>query len=355
MSVPNVCLALLVVISQLVVAWPASAVPTPVAQLADKRAELNRVQAALQAMDAKLEMLIEAYNKVQEEIDLTDKAIVRNQLELEAANRDLEHAQRLLNRRVVNIYRKAEVDVVGVMLGTSDFDDFLARVQFLARIGAADAEAKVSVELARNRVESIRRKLQQQRTRKVALRGDLAIRRDDVEGRLAAKRRYLTSLNAAIQKLIEEEKERQRRLAEALARKALAGKRPSWYPDPGQVYPRDKVVDVALAQLGKPYRWAATGPDSFDCSGLMLYCYAFVGVYLPRVSQDQARFGTPVSRDELEPGDLVYFGYGGDPNRVHHIGMYLGDGTFIHAPRTGDVIRIQYLSSRSDYAGATRP
>lgn len=108
-----------------------------------------------------------------------------------------------------------------------------------------------------------------------------------------------------------------------------------------------KVISVAKAQMGKPYRWGATGPSSFDCSGLMQYAYKNgAGVSLPRVSRDQATVGKKVSKAELQPGDLVFFAKGG---RIHHVGMYLGNDQYIHAPQTGDVVKISKLSSRTLY------
>lgn len=108
-----------------------------------------------------------------------------------------------------------------------------------------------------------------------------------------------------------------------------------------------KVISVAKAQMGKPYRWGATGPSSFDCSGLMQYAFKNgAGVSLPRVSRDQAKVGKKVSKAELQPGDLVFFAKGG---RIHHVGMYLGNDQYIHAPQTGDVVKISKLSSRTLY------
>lgn len=102
-----------------------------------------------------------------------------------------------------------------------------------------------------------------------------------------------------------------------------------------------KAVDVAMSKLGKPYVWGATGPYSFDCSGLMLYSYRNgAGVNLPRVSRQQATAGKYVSRANLQPGDLVFWG-----SPVHHVGMYIGNGKYIHAPQPGDVVRISTLGS----------
>ncbi|WP_370972329.1 NlpC/P60 family protein [Amycolatopsis sp. cg9] len=108
------------------------------------------------------------------------------------------------------------------------------------------------------------------------------------------------------------------------------------------------AVNAALSKLGSPYGWGDTGPSSFDCSGLMLWAYGKAGVKLPRSSREQSTFGAAVPRDQLQPGDLVFY-----YSPVSHVGMYIGDGKMVHAPDTGDVVKISPLQSQ--YAGARRP
>ncbi|GAA1362681.1 C40 family peptidase [Catellatospora chokoriensis] len=115
-----------------------------------------------------------------------------------------------------------------------------------------------------------------------------------------------------------------------------------------------QAVMFALSQRGKPYRWGDEGPNTYDCSGLMLASYKSAGITLNRVAKDQY-YGTrakTVSKYALLPGDLVFFAT--DPNdwrTIHHVGMYLGDGKMVHAPRTGDVVRPATVSLSSiDFA-----
>jgi cell wall-associated NlpC family hydrolase len=116
------------------------------------------------------------------------------------------------------------------------------------------------------------------------------------------------------------------------------------------------AMNRALNQVGDPYVWGATGPDSFDCSGLMWWSYAGADVYLPRVSRDQAAGGgQPVPVDKLLPGDLVFFATAAwDPGVVHHVGMYVGHGLMVDAPRPGLRVRVEPVPAEG-YAGAVRP
>ncbi|MFA1541280.1 C40 family peptidase [Actinomadura monticuli] len=111
-----------------------------------------------------------------------------------------------------------------------------------------------------------------------------------------------------------------------------------------------KMARKAYGKLGSPYVWGAAGPGSFDCSGLVVWAYAQVGKSgLPHYTGDLYQLGTKVSRGQLRSGDLVYFG-----SNLHHMGIYLSDGKYLHAPQTGDVVKISRLSDRSDFAGANR-
>ena len=151
---------------------------------------------------------------------------------------------------------------------------------------------------------------------------------------LALKRRNVDELAA-----IEQQREAAEQLlgANATVSETVAGK---------AAHPRAlAAVRFARAQLGKPYQWAAEGPDRYDCSGLIWAAYRSSGAdydQLPRVSRDQynaTRIRT-VDRSALLPGDLVFFASGTSWTTIHHMGMYIGDGKMVHSPTTGDVVKI---------------
>lgn len=118
--------------------------------------------------------------------------------------------------------------------------------------------------------------------------------------------------------------------------------------------PGEKVAALARVQVGKPYGWGATGPERFDCSGLALYVYRQLGIALPRVSSDQASMGTHVDRSELKPGDLVFFSL---RSAFDHVGIFLGNNRFVHAPRRKEPVRVDNLDDawwNRAYKGARR-
>ncbi|MFI9360279.1 C40 family peptidase [Kitasatospora sp. NPDC053057] len=107
----------------------------------------------------------------------------------------------------------------------------------------------------------------------------------------------------------------------------------------------EAAVDYALAQLGKPYGWGGDGPSGYDCSGLVQQAYRRSGISLPRVADDQYAATTPISARQLRRGDLVFWSDSGRASGIHHVGMYLGGGKFVEAPRPGKTVRISTLDS----------
>jgi cell wall-associated NlpC family hydrolase len=110
------------------------------------------------------------------------------------------------------------------------------------------------------------------------------------------------------------------------------------------------VVGIAMQYLGIPYRWGGADPSGFDCSGFVMYVYGQMGVSLPHSSYAQYGVGSPVAQGDLQPGDLVFF------DGLGHVGIYIGGGQFIHAPHTGDVVKISSMSGwyAATYVGARR-
>ena len=114
----------------------------------------------------------------------------------------------------------------------------------------------------------------------------------------------------------------------------------------------EKAVKTAKQNLGKPYSYGASGPNSFDCSGFTMYVYGKQGVKLTHNAQAQYSEGEHVSKGELKKGDLVFFG--SSTGNIYHVGMYVGNGKYIHAPRTGENVKIVSLSDSYNYVGACR-
>jgi cell wall-associated NlpC family hydrolase/outer membrane murein-binding lipoprotein Lpp len=348
----------------------AVAAPTNAA-IEDKRAEAEAAGQKLDQLNTDVELRFEELSQIEDAVEKTRRQISGAERDLEQATKDVSRSESLLNRRAMNIYRTGAVDMVAVFVGATDFQDFVARIDLMRRVGRSDASLVASVKDARIRVETAKRALETREAEQLTLREQARRKQDQVLAAQEAQSKYLATLKTELKKLIETERLRQEKLAAARAKALAAAQRAAANANRGKVLPfdpaklgspRKDVVEIAKEYLKVPYVWGGTSPAGFDCSGLMQYCYAKIGISLPRTSRTQFHAGAyipPNRLDLLEPGDMVFFGIGGDPDQIHHVGMYVGSGDFIHAPATGDVVRITSLNgriaSKGDYVGACRP
>jgi cell wall-associated NlpC family hydrolase len=231
-----------------------------------------------------------------------------------------------------------------VLLGANSFDQFATTWDVLKDLNASDAEYISQTKRLRAEVASAHRELIAKEAAAARQKAVMADKRKYIEGQLAQRKQKLAGIETEVRQL--QAQEEAARVAAASARSRDPGG--DNYPTP-TIPAHGNVVDYARSRLGLPYVWAASGPNSFDCSGLTMWAYAKVGISLPHFSQAQREVGQRVSRKDLQLGDLVFFG-----SPIHHVGLYIGGGKMIEAPHSGANVRIASMD-RSDYAGASRP
>ena len=321
-----------------------------------KRAEAQSVLDQIHAIDAELEHAVEAYNLANVKLDRIDAELRTNSRHLALARTGLKRAQAHLSERLVSLYTNGtQGGALEVVLGSESLDDLLNRLEAVERVSAQDTRVLGEVKSFRTQVRERKVRLDRARAEQVQVVASRAAQRQAIEGQLAQRQQMLASIKDQIAELEAAERRRQERLeAQARARLAAA-QQPEDAPlvstapasDPfatdTQLAPVPDaryggVVGIAMQYLGVPYVWGGASPSGFDCSGFIMYVYAQVGVSLPHHAASQYGMGTPVSKDQLQPGDLVFF------NGLGHMGIYIGGGQFIHAPHTGDVVKISSLS-----------
>ncbi|PKQ27741.1 MAG: hypothetical protein CVT63_06380 [Candidatus Anoxymicrobium japonicum] len=314
---------------------------TPVDQRkADAQKEVERLQ-------QKLEDSVERYNYACVRIEETRGAITQNKAQIADAEQKLALDRTRLNKRVRAMYITRQVKVVDVVASAGNFDEFLVGIDLAKKVGQRDAQMVCQVKEAKAGLEQARASLQEQKSQQEAARKELSDSKAAVEGDLSGAKGKLASAEEEIRQAMA------RRAVEVSNSGNNKYKPPSSKP-PGSTRPpgapHGGVVGVAYDQLGKPYVWGAEGPNSFDCSGLVMYCYRVgAGMYISHSSYAQSSCGASVSVGELQPGDILGFrGWG-------HVGLFVGGDSFIHAPQAGDVVKVSSLSARHNFCGAVRP
>jgi cell wall-associated NlpC family hydrolase len=366
-----VCCFLILSLAGIAQAEP-SDVSTP--EIETKRAEAQAAQAQLSELATQVELRAEEFAEIQAALDSTDLELKTTAEELQAARAELVAAQRVLAQRAERMYRSGGVNPIEVLLDTVSFRDLVTRLDFLSRIGRSDAHVVEAVRETERRVELAQASLESRRNEQATLRDNAAVKKTQVEKALEQQANYIDRLDDEIADLVDEERERQRIEAEAAAARAAEAARaleaarataaarvvpPVDVEGLGVGHP--EVVSIALQYVGVPYVWGGASPSGFDCSGLTQYAYEQIGISLPRNSRSQYLSGEHIPSDRVDlltPGDLVFFGYDGDPSQVHHVGIYVGNGDYLHAPQTGETVKVQSLIARiqvsGDYVGASR-
>jgi peptidoglycan DL-endopeptidase CwlO len=343
-------------------AVPALAEPT----IASKQAEAQSVLGEIQQLDSSLERAVEAYNLANVKLDGIKNDLAKNTRNLAVARRSLKNAQRQLSSRLVDLYTSEGQDSgLAVLLGSTSLDDLLSRMDAADRVSNQDTVVLRQVVHFRTEVQRRQRALQKAHAEQKQVVAERAAARQSIESQLGQRRALLSSIRGEIAQLQEQERQRQaalqrqleQRLAaqrEAASQQAIAptvsiapAPEPTVTPPPARY---GGVVGIAMHYLGTPYVWGGASPAGFDCSGFVMYVFAQVGVSLPHNAAAQYGYGTPVSRGSLQPGDLVFF------DGLGHVGIYVGGGSFIHAPHTGDVVKISSMTGwyASSYVGARR-
>ncbi len=360
-------LAILVLAAILISLLTASASAQP-QSITKAKSDIDALRDEVDALNNRSEMAMEDYAYAQVELGKTNAALEDTQAKLTRSEKDLKTAQTRLAQRVDGLYRDGSSGFIEALFGARSFSDLINRFDLLKRVGVNDQETYAKVAAYRSDVAARKTKLADQQKRQKQLLAEAKAAKAAVADRLAEQKRALRGKEKLLAQLEKEEQARQARLAaeakiaaqrsEAAAKaqrqvaksRTSSGGKKSTTPvaDVPDSAVGGSVIDVAMRYMGVPYVWGGSSPSGFDCSGFTLYVYGKVGVSLPHSSRAQFNVGVPVSRSQLQPGDLVFFG-----SPIHHVGLYVGNGNMIHAPHTGSSVRINSID-RSNYTGARR-
>ena len=348
------------------------ATPAQADNVGDTKAEANRVWEQIQSDGERLEGVIERYNGAQLRLRQTLTRIHQNEVRLSTARVNLTKARHALNISVINAYKNPQPDPLQAALEARNFGQVLEQFALLDRAQSYSASILTDIRDYRKDVDRSQRVLNRERNARRDTVAELQSLRGQIQGSIAANKQRYGGLRAKVRRLIEERRQAELAASQRAAERArllqaaaveqpvavndiggVAADDPS---DPGASVPvpppstvGEAAANIALGQLGVPYSWGGASPSGFDCSGLVSWAYASAGIGgLPHFTGALWNSGTHISSSDLAPGDLVFF------HGLSHVGLYIGGGNFVHAPHTGDVVKISNLASYSGYVGAVR-
>lgn len=361
----------------MVVAFAAAALagPADASKISDTRAQVRAIEQQLNAMDIRLEASIQAYDGAQQHLTDVRHQIAQNTIKLRVAKHNLKVSRARLAVFMVNAYKGTDVndDPAAYVLGAGSFSDLVTRVEDVQRIGASEHALLKQVTTAEREISTRQAQLKSEERDAAKLVAQKKQQKAAIEAGLQQRRDLLSSTKGELGHLLHERQVHQQQAAAAAAA-ALAqqqqqqqeqqapppsngggstgssGGGGTYNPPPAGTLGQQAAA-IAQQYLGVPYVWGGASPSGFDCSGLVVYVYGRLGVSLPHYTVSLWSSGAHVSRDQLAPGDLVFF------YSLDHVGIYLGGGLFIHAPHTGTVVQISSLNSSwysSAYDGAVR-
>jgi peptidoglycan DL-endopeptidase CwlO len=315
-----------------------------------KRAKYARTRSDIRRLDNRAEFLTEQYDHVVWQLGVLRRRmrIATHRLILERAR--LRNEQGILSELIVEQYKGGDPATIDLVLSASSISQVAGGMDLKARLDAAVSETVKAINAARIAIAAQRRTIAAAQVKARHDKREITIRRHQITKALRRRHRLVARLGRQITVMTAADRIGQAELA-LDAQKWLTADLRADVADPGQEM-RDHVALDALQQIGVPYVWGGATPKGFDCSGLVMWLYAKYGVALPHFAASQFHLGPQITKADLRPGDLVFF------HDLGHVGMYIGNGWVVHAPHTGDFVRMAPFSMgwfQATFVGATQP
>jgi peptidoglycan DL-endopeptidase CwlO len=321
--------------------------------LEELRSQREEIEQTIEMLDFDIEELMRDLEDIKKKVQTSQSNIKAAETEIKKAEEDMKTEKDLYNKRMRAMYINGVDGYLNILLESKGVSDFFSRIEAIKRI--AEADKKIIANLTAKKQEVVKKKevLEAENVKLVALRSENDQKMAKLNKNKDEQLKLTADLKAKEKRFAAEIAKEQKIINETLKQiQAIRNSVPKYVPSRGAAeYSQNAVVAYAANFLGTPYKWGGTTTSGFDCSGFTQYVYKHFGVSIPRVSASQATVGTYVPREELQPGDLVFFKKPG--RAVHHVGIYVGNNSFIHSPQTGDVVKISLLT-RSDYYTARR-
>jgi peptidoglycan DL-endopeptidase CwlO len=338
---------------------------TPIDQ---KKAEAEQVYAQIITLDQNLSAADEKINLANIRLAHVQFEQKVNRHELVVARRNLGRTRKMIAKRLVGLYTSTNPSTLDLILGSQNLSGILSRIDDANRLSNLDGQVVGEVQTFKQSVVAHASALKHDAAYANQLVAERRAERAAVSNELDQREQLLTSIKGEIATLEAQEAERQLEAARAAQAQIAAAQAAqaaqvqtdavgatASTPEGAAVVPASgyssQVVSIAMSYIGVPYVWGGSTPGGFDCSGLVMYSFAQLGISLPHSSYAMWNYGTPVPSDQLQPGDIVFF------DGLGHVGLYIGGGEFVDAPYTGAYVRVDSLTTgwaAANYDGARR-
>jgi peptidoglycan hydrolase CwlO-like protein len=341
--------------------------------------DINNINMQIQALDTKVDGLNNTISETEKKISAKEAEIKVFQQNIDKAEVEIKNEQELFDKRMRAMYKAGNVHgYLNLLISSKNLSDFFNRAQAVVSIANYDNKILKQLNAAKEKLKEDKVALERNKAELLAYKQDNENKLAEVQKSRKQQQQLMTQAKNRQADYISKASESQKAIDNANTQLALIqDQKRKLGPAAKAPATNNPVVLYAYNFLGCPYVWGGIGKpltkstisyykgtshdltgmekhigeQGFDCSGLMVYVYAHFGIQLGRTTYDQIYEGTPVSRKELKPGDLILFGTYSNP---HHVGMYVGEDKFIEAPFSGEVVRISSLDSMDDYLCARR-
>jgi cell wall-associated NlpC family hydrolase len=323
----NVCLVALAIGALLV----SAAMPVAADPISDKRAQAVALQAQIEATNQKVTELGEAFNAAQLRLDQAEADLAAVQAQIDATKAEVARMKGLVADRAAAVYKRASSGGSTDSLDVGNAQQFATREHYAATQADNDNKLIAQLGVAKDQLRDQRRTAKAARNAAAAEHEKVATTKAAVEAVAAQQQQLLAQVQGDIKRLIQEDLARKQAQAVAMAR-GRYGNNVEAYPNLPPPGPSTvQAIKYAYQQIGKTYVYAGTGPDHYDCSGLVMMAFRSAGVYLPHYSGAQYQMLPHVPLDGMQRGDLLFWGAAGSS----HVAIYLGDGQIIESGGTG--------------------
>jgi len=312
---------------------------------APSRQEVERARERLDALNQELSLLVEDYNQAHLRLEAVQERLQDVKAQADRARTTADRATASLNASAALAYRSVGSQFA-VLFDATSLADFSDRLEFIGSMAQADSDLAVQAELARQEARWTAEELQAVVAEHEGVLAELDTQQATIEERVAEARELYETLDRKYHDALAAQA-----AAEAAAQEAAtSGGGGTIAPPPAPNGNVAAVLAAAYSVIGLPYQWGGTSPETgFDCSGFTAWAWSHAGVYLPHSSAAQYSSLPQVAREDLQPGDLLFF-----YSPISHVSIYVGGDRMIHSPHTGSTVSVVSVYWDS-FVGAARP